>query len=305
MAFTGGFARTRHVQQLIGPQAREFLISLLRLCLWLAILVAVFVPLEHLFAARPKKVLRKGIFVDLAYYFLSSLLPALLLSVPVGLLAWAVHRAVPGPLLEATGALPLWAKVVAGFVAGEVGYYWGHRWSHEIPFLWDFHAIHHSAEEVDFLVNTRAHPLDMVFGRFCSLVPIYVLGLGGPSRSEVPVLATLVGTTWGFFVHANIRWRFGPLEWLISTPAFHHWHHTRSAPLNRNYSSTLPWLDWIFGTFHLPKEWPESYGIKAKMPERLAQQLLHPLFPPIPPKSPPKDVAAAPSLPPVAESSPS
>ena len=65
-------------------------------------------------------------------------------------------------------------------MAGEIGYYWGHRWSHEIPFLWRFHSIHHSAEEIDFLVNTRAHPFDMVFGRFCGLVPMYVLGLGGP-----------------------------------------------------------------------------------------------------------------------------
>ena len=158
-------------------------------------------------------------------------------------------------------------------MAGEIGYYWGHRWSHEIPFLWGFHSIHHSAEEIDFLVNTRAHPLDMVFSRFCGLVPIYVLGLGGPvgpAGSVVPVLVTLIGTVWGFFIHANLRWRFGPLEWLISTPAFHHWHHTRTGPINRNYSSTLPWLDRIFGTHYLPRsEWPEAYGIKAKLPDTL------------------------------------
>ena len=131
-------------------------------------------------------------------------------------------------------------------MAGEVGYYWGHRLSHEIPFLWDFHAIHHSAEEVDFLVNSRAHPVDLVFGRFCALAPLYALGLGsrsGARGSLVPVLVTLMGLVWGFFIHANLRWRFGPLEWLVTTPAFHHWHHTRTGPINRNYSSTLPWLD--------------------------------------------------------------
>jgi sterol desaturase/sphingolipid hydroxylase (fatty acid hydroxylase superfamily) len=167
-----------------------------------------------------------------------------------------------------------------GLVAGEIGYYWGHRWSHEIPFLWRFHSIHHSAGEVDFLVNTRAHPLDMVFGRFCGLVPLYVLGLGGPaatSGSLVPVVVTLIGTVWGFFIHANLRWRFGPLEWLVSTPAFHHWHHTLNGPINRNYSSTLPWLDRIFGTHHLPREWPDEYGIKAKVPDSLVEQLAYPL----------------------------
>jgi sterol desaturase/sphingolipid hydroxylase (fatty acid hydroxylase superfamily) len=267
--------------ELLGPHLHASLITVLRVCLWLLILVMIFVPLERLFAAHPQKVFRKAIGVDLVYYFLSSLLPAALLSIPVGLLAWGVHHVVPGGLLATTAALPLWARAVAGLVAGEIGYYWGHRLSHEIPFLWRFHSIHHSAEHVDFLVNSRAHPVDMVFSRFCGLVPIYVLGLGGPlgpSGSFVPVLVTLVGMTWGFFVHANVRWRFGPLEWLISTPAFHHWHHTLDGPINHNYSSTLPWLDWLFGTHYLPKnEWPAAYGIDEKLPDSVIGQLAHPL----------------------------
>ena len=268
--------------QLIGPHFHAFLVSVVRVSLWLTILVVIFVPLERLFAAQPRKALRKGIGVDLAYYFLSSLLPALLLSVPLGLLAWAVRHAVPGGLLAATSSLPIWARVLGGLVAGEVGYYWGHRWSHEIPFLWRFHSIHHSAEHVDFLVSSRAHPIDMVFGRFCGLVPMYVLGLGGPvgpAGSLVPILVGVIGMVWGFFIHANLGWRFGPLEWLVSTPAFHHWHHTLIGPINRNYASMLPWLDRIFGTHHLPGEWPEAYGIKAKVPDSLAGQLVYPLRP--------------------------
>lgn len=263
-------------------QLAPMLIDVVRLSLWLMILVVVFVPLERLFAAHPQKVFRKGIGVDLGYYFVSSLVSAALLSVPVGLLAWTARHAVPSSLLATAAALPLWGRVLAGLVAGEIGYYWGHRWNHEIPYLWRFHCIHHSAEEVDFLVNTRAHPVDMVFGRFCGLVPMYLLGLGGPSGasgSAAPLAATLIGTIWGFFIHANLRWRFGPLEWLISTPAFHHWHHT-TTPVNRNYASTLPWIDWVFGTHHLPRgEWPEAYGVKASVPESLAGQLVYPLSP--------------------------
>jgi sterol desaturase/sphingolipid hydroxylase (fatty acid hydroxylase superfamily) len=280
------------MSQLIVPQLSPFLISLFRLSLWLTILVVIFVPLERLFAAHPQKVLRKGLGTDLGYYFLSSLIPALLLSAPVSLLAWAVHRAVPGGLLAMFGVLPLWARLLAGQVAGEVGYYWGHRWSHEVPFLWRFHRIHHSAEQIDFLVNTRAHPIDMVFSRFCGLVPIYVLGLGGPTGaagSVVPVVTTLIGTLWGFFIHANLRWRFGPLEWLISTPAFHHWHHTLDGPIDRNYASTLPWLDRLFGTHYLPREHlPAAYGIKERLPDPLAGQLAYPLYAePTPPPGPP------------------
>jgi sterol desaturase/sphingolipid hydroxylase (fatty acid hydroxylase superfamily) len=265
----------------LGLPLPTLLVDVLRLSLWLTILVAVFIPLERLFAAHPQKILRKGLGTDLCYYFLSGLFSSALLSLPIAALAWLVHAAIPSGFLEATAAMPLWARAGVGMIAGELGYYWGHRWSHEIPFLWRFHAIHHSAEEVDFLVNTRAHPVDLVFGRFCGLVPIYVLGLGGPAGPEgsvVPILVSLIGIVWGFFIHANLRWRFGPVEWLIATPAFHHWHHTRSGPINRNYASTLPWIDRLFGTHHLPGEFPANYGIEARLPDSLPEQILFPLL---------------------------
>jgi len=269
------------MSQLLDPHLQTFLTEIYRLSSRLAILAVIFVPLERLFAAHPQKILRKQIGVDLGYYVLNSLLVALVISIPLGILAWAAHKAVPESVLAATAALPLWARVLLGLVAGEIGYYWGHRLSHEVPFLWDYHSIHHSAEKIDFLVNTRAHPVDLVFGRICALAPIYALGLGGPlgeNGSVVPVLVTVFGLVWGYFIHANLRWRFGPLEWLISTPAFHHWHHTLSGPINRNYSSTLPWLDWIFGTLYMPrKELPAAYGIEMKVPDSLLGQLSYPL----------------------------
>jgi len=267
----------------MAVQFHAILFTILRLSAWLAILVVIFVPLERLFAAHPQKILRKGIGADLSYFFISTLLPAAVLSGPIGLLAWFIHRAVPNHFLAITTSWPFWLKAVAALIVSEIGYYWAHRLSHEIPFLWRFHSIHHSAEEIDFLVNTRAHPVDLVFSRFCALVPIYVLGLGSPttpSGSLVPIIATLITTTWGFFIHANLRFRFGPLEWLVSTPAFHHWHHTLSGPINRNYSSTLPWLDRIFGTHYLPKEWPTAYGVENKIPESFTDQLFYPLHKP-------------------------
>jgi len=169
-------------------------------------------------------------------------------------------------------------------VVGEIGYYWGHRWSHEIPLLWRFHAVHHSAEELDYLVSTRAHPVDIVFTRICEFAPMYMLGLASPiafKGSLIPILVTLIGTCWGFFIHANVRWRFGPLEWLIATPGFHHWHHTNDGPayINKNYSPTLPWVDWMFGTMYLPKDkQPARYGINQPISPVLFGQLVEPFM---------------------------
>ncbi len=268
----------------IDPRLLIYATQLLRLCMWLVILAAIFTPIERLFALYPQKIFRKAIVTDLGYYFLSSLVPSVLLSVPLALAAWTVHRYIPVGFLAAIAAWPLALRVVAALIVGEIGFYWGHRWSHELPFLWRFHAIHHSAEHLDFLVSTRAHPVDMVFTRLCELIPLYVLGLASPvgrSGSLIPILVVLLGTIWGFFIHSNVRWRFGPLEWIISTPAFHHWHHTNDGPayINKNYAPMWPFIDRLFGTLYLPKDkQPASYGIDEPMSPALFGQLVDPFL---------------------------
>jgi sterol desaturase/sphingolipid hydroxylase (fatty acid hydroxylase superfamily) len=260
----------------------QFALDVFRLGIWLIVLMIVFVPLERLCALHPQKVLRKAFATDLAYYFLSNLLPKLMLILPMTLIAWAVHHVQPSGMYAWVAGVPLWARFPAAMVVGEVGFYWGHRWMHEVPLLWRFHEIHHSAEEMDWLVNTRAHPVDMVFTRLCGFIPMYLLGLAQPMGNAVdlvPLLVTLVGTLWGFFVHANVRWRFGWLEWLVSTPHFHHWHHTNDGPevINKNYAAMLPWVDRCFGTLYLPKQqWPMKCGIESPMAPDLAGQLLQP-----------------------------
>ncbi len=284
---------------MIEPLTRHasvLLIDLTRLCLWLTILSAIFVPLERLLALHPRTIWRKDTGIDLGYYFLGGLLPALLLSVPLGIVAWAAARFVPYGLVKMTAEMPFWIRALASLVVAETGYYWGHRWMHAIPLLWRFHAVHHSAEHIDFLVNTRAHPGDLVFSRLCGAIPLYVLGLAGPAGvtgAAMPVLITLSGIVWGFFIHANLRLKFGPLAWIVSTPMFHHWHHA-THPRDKNFASTLPWLDRIFGTYHAPKgQWPPSYGIAETIPASFGGQLVWPLTSPFSRPAPGQDMTTA------------
>ena len=257
---------------------QDFALSVARLCLWLVILSIIFVPLERLFARTPAPWARPQMGNDLFYYFFTSLFPAALLALPLALLAKLVALLVPAGLHAFVHQLPVWAAIAAGLVVADIGSYWGHRFSHEWPLIWRFHSLHHSAEHIDYLVNGRAHPIDVVWVRMCGLVPVYILGLGSTAGagSIVPAVITIVGTLASFFVHANVRWRFGPLEWLVATPAFHHWHHSKHDHINHNYAATFPWIDAVFGTLYLAKHFPAEYGIADPLPTTIIGQMLAP-----------------------------
>ena len=183
------------------------LVDLLRLTVWLAIFSVIFVPLERLFPVHPQKVFRKQIGADLGYYFLIGLTAGLVLAAPLAVIAYTARHLVPIAVLTTTATWPIWMRASAAMVVGEIGYYWGHRLSHEVPFLWRFHAIHHSAEQIDFLVSTRAHPVDFVFTRICMLAPLYALGLVGTVHATDGAIAMgviLARSSCGdIFVHAD------------------------------------------------------------------------------------------------------
>lgn len=260
----------------------ELLTSILRLTVWLALLAAVFAPLEQIFALRPARMWRAQTGVDLAWYFINSLLPAAIIAAPLAALAQVSQRADGLGFYTAVQSLPFWARLLAAFVVNDLGAYWMHRWQHRSAFLWRFHAIHHSSEHVDWLVNTRGHPVDIVLVRLAGLTPVYLLGLapaGAAANDPLALWVAVIGTVWSFLIHANVRWRFGPLEHLVATPAFHHWHHTKQEHRDRNFAAVFPWIDRAFGTLHLPASHPVAYGIVSPAPTTLVGQLLEPCSP--------------------------
>ena len=250
----------------------------LRLAAWLLLLCVIFIPLERLASIQRQKVWRPEFLTDLGWYVINAVVVGLVMGVPLIFLATVVHWYIPNVVLDTIAGWPAGVRLALSLLVGEIGFYWGHRLTHEIPFLWRFHSIHHSAKEIDFLTNTRAHPVDMVFARMMGFVQVVALGLTGNSNT-VTALFLILGSLWGFFIHANVRWRFGPLEHVIATPFFHHWHHTNDALRDRNYAAMLPFVDRLFGTYVRPDHWPTVYGIDAPMPASLGGQLLKPFLP--------------------------
>ena len=161
----------------LTAQAWSLLLEAGRLAVWLALLVAIFVPLEWLCALHPAKIWRKQIGVDLCWYFINSLLPAAVLSFPLALLSSGLHR------LDPAGFIRRWQRGRSGskcfWFCSSVMWELTGGTARCIPTgcCGVFTRCTTGAEEMDWLVNTRAHPFDTVFVRFTGLAPVYLLGL--------------------------------------------------------------------------------------------------------------------------------
>jgi sterol desaturase/sphingolipid hydroxylase (fatty acid hydroxylase superfamily) len=230
------------------------------LAVGIVLLFLVFVPLEKLFALRAQKVFRRGFGTDLTHFVVNNLL------VTLATIGIVVVAALPFLWIRSFGLADLLPDAVAvalAFVSVLVGGYWGHRFTHEIPFLWRFHAVHHSVEQMDWVASGRLHPIDAAFVQACGLVPLFLLGYDGAVFVGVAVFLALVA----IFQHANVRLRFPVVRWIVNTPEWHHWHHARD-PEARDKNYGLPVIDLVFGTAYLPKgKRATEFGIPDPVPE--------------------------------------
>jgi sterol desaturase/sphingolipid hydroxylase (fatty acid hydroxylase superfamily) len=211
-----------------------------------ALLFLIFVPLEKLFALRPQKMFRRGFVTDFTHLLVNRFF------VTIGAIVLAITIALPFIWVRSfhiVDALPGAASVPLAATLAFVGNYWGHRLTHRIPFLWRFHAVHHSIREMDWVAAGRLHPLDSAFTQAFTIVPLFLLGYSGGVFASVAVGLTLLA----IFQHANVRLRFPVVRWVLPTPEWHHWHHAiDDEAINKNFG--LPVVDKVFGTAYLPRD---------------------------------------------------
>ena len=225
----------------------------------IALLFVVFVPLEKVFALRRQPVFRPGLLTDLTHILVNTLITTIAVIVLV------VAATIPlfwFRRLDLVGGLPAWAAVTLAAVLVAVANYWGHRLTHQVPFLWRFHAVHHSIEQMDWVASGRLHPFDQAFTQAFTVFPLVLLGYGAGVFGGVAAFITLLA----LFQHANVRLRFPGVRWVINTPEWHHWHHSiDDAARDKNFG--LPVVDKLFGTAYLPKgRHAEEFGTTAPVP---------------------------------------
>jgi sterol desaturase/sphingolipid hydroxylase (fatty acid hydroxylase superfamily) len=239
---------------------------MLRLTLSLLLLAALFRLIERKHPNRWRR-------TDLFWWFLTPLFSRLATGaavVAVCALSVTFRRPLGAAWFRHQPLALQWLELLVG---GDLIGYWSHRAFHRRP-LWAIHAVHHSSESLDWLAAARVHPLNEILSRTIQVIPFYLLGM------DPRVLAGLVPLTtlYAIYLHADVGWDYGPLRYVVASPRFHRWHHTSEDDgLDRNFAGLFPWIDLLFGTFHMPRgREAVTFGVREGVPPGVWGQLAYP-----------------------------
>jgi sterol desaturase/sphingolipid hydroxylase (fatty acid hydroxylase superfamily) len=156
------------------------------------------------------------------------------------------------------------SALAALFIGSEFLYYWQHRASHRIRWMWATHSVHHSTTRFNLTAAIRLGWTGSISGNFLFFLPLTLFGF-----HPMMVIAMLgINLFYQFFIHTEFVPRLGPLEWVLNTPNHHRVHHaSNDACLDRNYGGILIVFDRLFGTFaEPPAHQPLRYGLVGGKP---------------------------------------
>lgn len=258
----------------------QYIDSILHGGIVLAIGFILFSLMEKIFAFSPARKPWRATLLDLHYAFLSMAYPPFIyfvLSIIFGFLALQTKSAAHSPHLS---LLFFAAQFCSVLFVRDCLIYLRHRIFHLRP-VWAFHSIHHSSEEVNWISAVRFHPAENMIeasGEILLFLGCDFLGFD----AAVLFLASLVIGFYNLFIHANLRWTFGPLRYILVSPVFHRWHHSDAPEArDKNFAAMFSCIDLALGTFYMPPDsMPQTVGLsaqeKATHPRTLTGQLLHP-----------------------------
>ncbi len=165
--------------------------------------------------------------------------------------AWE-HRLTEVPLNS-------WWGILALFIGVELAYYWFHRLSHEVRWMWASHSVHHSAEHLNVLAAYRLGWTGFLSGGWLVFMPLVWIGFH-PAAVFLTLGLNLIYQSW---IHTDLIPKLGWLEYVLNTPSNHRVHHATNADyLDRNYGGVLIIFDRLFGTYVEERnDQPCRYGL--------------------------------------------
>lgn len=225
----------------------------------LGLSVAVWV-LELIFPWRKnQKALRDDFWLDAFYMFFNFFLFSLigygaLSEVGVQLLNDGLAKIGINNLVAIeVQSWPAWAHIIVLFLVSDFVQWNVHRLLHRVPWLWEFHKVHHSVQQMGFAAHLRFHWMENVVYKFFMYIPLTMLGYGFAELFLVHQFTLAIG----HLNHSNINISWGPLKYIFNSPTMHIWHHAEELPANRkygvNFGLTLSLWDYLFGKAYIPK----------------------------------------------------
>jgi sterol desaturase/sphingolipid hydroxylase (fatty acid hydroxylase superfamily) len=253
---------------------------------WLLVISVICASLERLFTwRRDQGTLRKELWQDVLFLFINGHYFGLVLAYPAG---WMIREI--GSLCIATGFPqpgqlhlishgPVWVQFLVFLVLRDLMEWGVHNLLHRVPWLWQFHKLHHSIVHMDWAGNFRFHWMETIVYSSLTWLPLTALGVQSQILLPIAAVSTLVG----HLNHANVRFNYGPLKYIVNSPRMHIWHHDEVMHLNggQNFGVVLSLWDWIFGTAYMPRdlETPQRLGFAKldQFPNGLFSRLTYPL----------------------------
>ena len=216
-----------------------------------------FIPIERL-APRIKEqtLFRQEWREDLFYFLVSSLFVQVLAFLTLAPSKIITAVSAMDHIRQAIGSQHILLQIVEIMLLTDFVQYWVHRLFHRVPFLWKFHAVHHSAKSMDWLAGGRMHFIEIVVLRSMTAIPGMTLGYS----LEAIQAYLLIVYIYSSFIHANLGWNLNSIGPWVVTPRFHHWHHgIDKEAIDVNFAIHFSVFDRLFGTYHLPKSaWPTA-----------------------------------------------
>ena len=264
---------------------------------WLLAISAVVFTLERIFPMRrDQEAIRDGFVQDLFWMvfntqYMSWMLALLAVHVVGWLDATLLHLGLPTPAsLKLITHWPAWLQFLVCFLIRDFLEWNIHRALHTVPCLWKFHQLHHSIEQLDWAATFRSHWGEIVIYQTLIYLPLVILGVSDGVIFTLLVVVLLIQE----LSHANLRWDWGPLRYVVNSPRFHAWHHAVElhGKGGQNFGVTLAVWDWLFRTAYWPgrEKSPERYGFEGMQhyPASVWQRLWHPFMRARRPAAPPE-----------------
>jgi ornithine lipid hydroxylase len=146
---------------------------------------------------------------------------------------------------------PVLAQLALKVIAGDLLRYWLHRAAHTWSPLWRLHEVHHHPEKLYSTNVFRFHPAEKALQFLLDTLPFVLVGIGPEALAYYFVFYSISG----LFQHSNIDIRLGWLNYLVSGPEVHRWHHSKKiSESNNNYAHSFVVWDLVFGTYFRPQD---------------------------------------------------